>query len=247
MPERADLRREELGSVHDLLSLFVPRLTERPLRNVIADELRSRVISGEYEAGERIREEVIAAEFEVSRIPVREALQILEQQRFLILRPRRGAIVASPTATRAAELMGIRAELEAMAGRLAAEQRGGETLEELEACVREGTEAVAAGELERVPELAERFHDLLAVSSGNSELIEMLRSVRSRVNWMFVVEVEARAPGSWADHRAIVDSIAAGDCAEVDLLLRRHVLEDQAAFERLVPSENLDPTSSTLG
>lgn len=211
--------------------------SERPLRNDIADELRGRIISGEYQPGSRIREEVIAAEFDVSRVPVREALQVLEQQRFLVLRPRRGAIVASPTATGAAELMAIRAELEAMAGRLAASRLGGHTLADLERCVAEGEAAVAAGALEDVPESAERFHDLVAVSSGNSELAEVLRSVRSRVNWMFELEVEERAAGSWADHRAIVDAIATGDEQAVDRLMRQHVLEDRAAYERLVSSD----------
>lgn len=72
-----------------------------------------------------LREEANAAEFKVSRVPVREALHVLEQQRFMVLRPRRGATVASPFATGAVELVAIRSELEAMVGRLAASRRGG--------------------------------------------------------------------------------------------------------------------------
>lgn len=79
--------------------------------------------------------------------------------------------------------------------------------------------------------------NLIAVSSGNAELAEVLRAIRSRVNWMFELDLEERAPGSWVDHSAIVDAIAAGNVQVVDRLIRRHVSEDRAAYDRLVSAQ----------
>lgn len=60
----------------------MPKWSARPLRNEIAEPLRSRILGGEYQPGTPIREEEIAMAFNVSRVPVREALHLLAQQQF---------------------------------------------------------------------------------------------------------------------------------------------------------------------
>ncbi|CAN5522034.1 GntR family transcriptional regulator [soil metagenome] len=214
----------------------MPKWSERPLRNVIADEVRSKIISGEYEPGSRIREEELTLAFGVSRVPVREALQLLEQQRFLVLRPRRGAIVDSPSPTGARELMVIRCELEGLAARLGAAARGGDHAAELVAVTEAGEAALAAGELDELPDLIDQFHELVAVSSGNHELVEMLRIVRGRVDWLFEVDIEGRSPGSWSDHRRICDAILSGDAAAAGSLMTSHVFKDEQLYDRITPS-----------
>lgn len=213
----------------------MPKWSERPLRNVIADELRSRIISGEYEPGSRIREEEVAADFGVSRVPVREALQLLEQQRFLILRPRRGAIVDSPSPAGARELMAIRCELEGMAARLAAAARGGEQAAELTRVTDAGEAALDAGALDELPDLIDQFHELVAEASGNDELVELLRVIRSRVDWLFAVDIEERSPGSWSDHRLICDAILNGDQRTASELMTSHVFKDEQLYDRITP------------
>ena len=78
-----------------------------PLRDVIAAAIRGRIIDGSYVPGSRLREEEIASDFDVSRVPVREAFQVLEQQRFLELRKYKGAIVAQPESSGTRELIAI--------------------------------------------------------------------------------------------------------------------------------------------
>src|SRR3977135_4353949 len=97
----------------------------RPLRDVVADGLRAQIVSGALAPGTRIREERIAIEHGVSRVPGREAVQRLEQEGFLVLTPRRSATVATPSARRVLELMEIRTNLEVLAARLAARRGGG--------------------------------------------------------------------------------------------------------------------------
>src|SRR5438132_168615 len=108
---------------------------DRLLRDVITDRLREQIVTGALPAGTRILEERLAEEQGVSRVPVREALQRLEREGYLVLQPRRGATVASPSPSRALELMVVRRQLEALAARLAANRRGGDLAGELQRLV----------------------------------------------------------------------------------------------------------------
>lgn len=81
------------------------------------ETLREAIISGEYAAGDPIRQEELADRFEVSRMPVREAIRLLEAEGFVEQRPHRGAIVADLDADDALELFEVRAALEALAVR----------------------------------------------------------------------------------------------------------------------------------
>src|SRR6266850_4913596 len=102
----------------------------KPLRDQIADALRAEIVSGQLEPGTRMREERIASSQGVSRVPVREALQRLEREGYLVLTPRRGATVASPSPQRALEVMEVRRALEVLAVRRAAVARGGDVADE---------------------------------------------------------------------------------------------------------------------
>ena len=106
-------------------------LRHQPLRRAVQDELRRAIIAGRYQQGERLFEDQIAQELEVSRNPVREALQALAGDGFVELEPRRGARVATVSAKRAEELFEVRESLEGLVARLAARRRTPAQLTEL--------------------------------------------------------------------------------------------------------------------
>ena len=205
----------------------------KPLRDQIAESLRAQIITGALVPGTRVREERIAEERGVSRVPVREALQRLEVEGYLVLTPRRGATVASPSPERALEVMEVRQELEVLAARRAAAVRGGSVAAQLEKVVDRGFAAIEARRLAQIPGLIDRFHDLIAVASGNAELVTLLEQLRARVRWMFEVDVEHRSEGSWADHRAILDAVLAGDERRAAALMADHVARDAALYRRM--------------
>jgi DNA-binding GntR family transcriptional regulator len=190
-----------------------------PLRDVVADVLRERIASGVLTPGSRVREETIAAELGVSRVPVREALQMLEREGFIELTPRRGAAVAVPSVGRVFDLLEVRTTLEVLAAVLAARRAGGDYADQLTAVVADGARAAADRDFQRLPELIDRFHDLVARASGNEELARMLESIRGRVRWMFKYDLEGRSPASWVLHGKILAAILAADeAAAADLM-----------------------------
>src|SRR6478752_9913203 len=86
----------------------------------LAATIQARVLSGEFASGSRLRQESLAAEFGVSRTPVREALRKLQASGLVEMLPRRGALVRGPSAREVREAYEVRAELEGLAASLAA-------------------------------------------------------------------------------------------------------------------------------
>jgi DNA-binding GntR family transcriptional regulator len=107
------------------------QLERRALVDQIAATLQARMLRGELPAGKRLRQESLAAEFGVSRTPVREALRKLEASSLVQLEPNRGAVVRGPTAREIKEAYVVRAELEGLAAELAAQRIREDELERL--------------------------------------------------------------------------------------------------------------------
>jgi DNA-binding GntR family transcriptional regulator len=208
-----------------------PKRSE-PARDVIADVLRHRIMSGELQPGERIREDVVAEEHGVSRVPVREALRRLESEGFIELAMYRGATVAKASQQASLELMQIRRALETMAARLAAVNRGGEVAGELLAIVEQGTEAGRHEDLAALPPLIMEFHELVARASGNRQLESMLDRVLQRISWGFELDLHARIGSSWSDHSAIASAILHGSPMQAALLMDEHIEKDELLYQQ---------------
>src|SRR5919112_6904540 len=86
----------------------------------LRDEIENGILKGEFEPGERLDEVQLATHFGVSRTPIREALMQLSAIGLVEIRPRRGAVVVDPGPERVFEMFEVMAELEGMAGALAA-------------------------------------------------------------------------------------------------------------------------------
>ena len=196
----------------------------RPLRDRVADELRRQIINGEYEAGHRLTEERLAEDFGVSRNPVREAIRVLEAEGFLIVQPRRSALVASVAVRDMEDLFEVRLSLEMLAARLAAQRADGDdTLERLIAEAREASdEAVLAT-------LNTRFHATVCALSGNTLLTGLMERLYHRMQWVYRQNVRERATHSWAEHERLAKAIKAGDADAAANAAREHVLAARAS------------------
>ena len=178
--------------------------------------------AGTYRPGDRLVESELAERFGVSRTPVREALQRLETQAMLV-RDGRSLIVASLDHNQLAELYTVRAELEALAARLAARHATPEEvrvqaqmLDEDQKCVR-NPEALARAN--------KRFHHQIHLASHNRYLVQQLDLVHRSMALMARTSLaaEGRSETALVEHRRIVEAIAAGDRAAADSALRRHI------------------------
>jgi DNA-binding GntR family transcriptional regulator len=187
---------------------------------------------GEYSPGQRLTEEGLAEEYRVSRIPVREALRVLASEGFVRVRPYYGTFVAELTAGEADDLLQVRAALEPLAAHLAAQRRTPEQLAELRDIVAQGATATEEHRYDDVAALNGRFHELLAVASGNSSLRGFVGQLRDKIDWVYSAEVRRRAEDSWDEHVEIVDAIDRRDADRAEKLVQLHIEKATAAYRR---------------
>ncbi|WP_328902783.1 GntR family transcriptional regulator [Streptomyces sp. NBC_00441] len=198
----------------------------------VCTAIRDDIVSGVFERGSRLTEEVLARRYGVSRVPVREALRTLESEGFVVTRRHAGACVAEPTEQEAADLLEVRMLLEPLSAARAAQRRTDAHLKVLRGLVRLGQERARRGEGEDLRSLAGWFHETLAQASGSPGLIALLTQLRHKIAWMYAVEQPARPAEAWAEHGALVDAVARGD-AERARALAVQLADRHGAAHRL--------------
>jgi DNA-binding GntR family transcriptional regulator len=200
-----------------------------PLRDQVLTLLRQRIVNGDYPPGERLTEDRLAVDFGVSRNPVREALRVVEAEGFVIMVPRRGAVVATPDAATIADLFAVRQRLEMLAARLAAERATPGDVAGLRHLLDEARVATEGVDLDTVAELNSAFHLRVIEISGNRWLASIASALYLHVQWVFRIGAAQRAPHSWIEHIHLVDTIEAGDLEAAEAAALAHVVAASAA------------------
>jgi DNA-binding GntR family transcriptional regulator len=196
----------------------------------LASAIRDRVIRGFYPPGHRLTEDDLAEQYGVSRIPVREALRLLEGEGFVRVKPYSGTFVAELTAQDAADLLEIRGVLEPLAASRAAETRTADHLDGLRQILAEANAALAVENLELLADLNTRFHTLLTEAAGNTTLNQIIGTLRHKITWVYSVELPRRAADSWAEHRLIINALERSDGDSARALMMAHVRSAQDAY-----------------
>jgi len=210
------------------------------LRDQVLAELRRRIVEAEYRPGERLREDRLAQDFGVSRNPVREALRVVESEGFVQVEPRRGAVVATPDERTMQDLFDVRALLEPLAARYAAERATPADLVALRGLLEAARAATEAGDYPRVAELNTALHGRVAELSGNRWLVQFSTAIYRHVQWVFRLGVAVRAVHSWQEHVRLVEALEANDPDAAERAASDHVdaarhaaVEDGAHADRV--------------
>lgn len=188
----------------------------------VCTAIRDDIVSGVYERGTRLTEELLARRYGVSRVPVREALRTLEAEGFVVTRRHAGACVAEPTEQDAADLLEIRALLEPLAAARAAQRRTEAHLKVLRGLVRLGKERSRRGGTEDLRSLDGWFHETLTQASSSPGLITLLTQLRHKIAWMYGTEPQAAPTQTWSERAAVVDAVARGDAERARALTVLH-------------------------
>lgn len=198
-------------------------MTERAVSNKDAYELVLEAIDmGTYQPGDRLVESELADRFGVSRTPVREALQRLETQSVLV-RDGRSMVVASLDHDQLGELYTVRAELEGLAARLAAQHAAPEEIRIMQDLVVQDRAMV--DDPNKLARANKRFHRQIHMASHNRYLIQQLEMVHRTMALLTTTSLAAEGRGANAvsEHEAIVEAIAARDGDAADAALREHI------------------------
>jgi DNA-binding GntR family transcriptional regulator len=191
--------------------------------------LRAEIIAGTIARGTRLKEDAIAEQFGVSRVPVREALRQLETEGFVVAEKFKGVTVADSSSEAVIELMQIRRGLEVLAAELAAGRRGGDSADLLRAVANDqrSDQEVEA----ETPRFS--FHRLVATASGNSHLDTMIERLIHQTAWAFERVTQEEVASSGADHAAVANAILRGSGVQAGLLMDEHLRRDEALYRAL--------------
>ena len=193
------------------------------LSQQIRDTLLERIVSGILKPGDRLIELKIADEMQTSQAPVREALRELEAIGLIETQRNRGARVRIIDSAELEEIYLVRAELEALAGELAA-ARAPEIATELKRIVEKMRRAAEAGDAKKFSGLNSEFHSCIVEASGSATLKSTWESlnVRSRTR-LNMSRTSADLLMLAQSHVEIADAIAAGDKEAARLVSWNHV------------------------
>ncbi|MCW4385072.1 GntR family transcriptional regulator [Salinibacterium sp. SYSU T00001] len=200
----------------------------------LAARIRSKIMSGEIPIGAPLRQAELAAEFGISRTPVREALRQLQTGGLIEVVPNRGAVVRVPVPWEVREVYEVRAELEALAAKRGVKRMTPEMVDELRRvndAMYEHSKRVAAGEStgdDSTGAENDQFHTLIYRASGNSRLERMLTEMNEsfprNVSALVLQDNPRHRDENFSEHEHIIEAIAAGDEKKAATLMRAHVI-----------------------
>ncbi|MEV0090990.1 GntR family transcriptional regulator [Streptomyces sp. NPDC050738] len=209
----------------------VPKL-ERPgpLRERVYEALLELITTRALQPGQHLVESELAGHLGVSRQPVREALQRLNTEGWVDLRPAQGAFVHEPTEAEADQLLSVRTLLEAEAARLAAANSGSAGIAALEALCAKGENAVAEDDIDLAVATNAEFHAKVMELAGNVVLSELAGQVDRRVRWYYQPVARQRGRQSWIEHRELITAIADRDEQRATAVMRAHTEHTRTTY-----------------
>ena len=208
----------------------------------VVEVLRERILGGYYEPGVPLRQEQLAAELNISRTPLREALRMLESDGLVTVSPGRGARVVAGDRSRLLAAYRLREVIDGLAARLVAEAGLGDGRRALAEAIEAQRRALEPWAPADYTTANIRLHQTILELSRNEFLVAQLPIVHmtSRVFMPFEVVEHGRATQAVEEHEEIVRAIAAGDGDDAERLARAHVARTIESLAERVEAESAE-------
>lgn len=198
------------------------KIDDRPLRETVRDAIRNRIFEGHYAPGARLVERDLADEFNVSRLPIREALRMLRQEGLVSERANsRGIVVSSLTPEQVADLFDVRLALEVLASQLAAVRATPSELNDLSSLLDRAQNSLEVGSIFEAHAANNQFHDAITTVARNEFLRAALEPLQGRMHWLFRHATDL--PELIREHRSLYEAIASGDPERAGRVSRDHI------------------------
>jgi DNA-binding GntR family transcriptional regulator len=202
--------------------VLTPNLVEQ-----VRDAILGEIASGQLAPGERIIQEQIAKTLGVSRQPVQQALLLLRNQGVLCDAPGRGLVVAALEPAQVRHMYAVRAVIEGLACRLAAQNDAERAARQGPALIETGRKAVATGSVARMVAADLKFHEFIYGLSGNPLIAPVMASHWTQTQRVMgeVLMKDETPRDIWDQHAEILQAVAAGDAALAESLARSHITQ----------------------
>ncbi|MBR0661788.1 GntR family transcriptional regulator [Neoroseomonas oryzicola] len=209
----------------------------KTVTGALAEAIRRRILDGSYATGMKLQQDMLAAEFGVSRIPVREALFQLDAEGLVTIEPQRGATVSSLSPERMTETLELRAILEPYLLRCSAPRLTDEDFAALDRLLADYAAAIEAHAVNRWGELNTTFHLGLYARAGRPRAVATVATLLresdryTRVQLAASAEYQRRAQ---AEHLELLRLCRAGEVEAAATLLQSHVSHVRETLGRIL-------------
>lgn len=199
------------------------------LRDEIAQELRERILTGAMDRGMRLDLDKLAADFSVSRTPVREALLLLARDGLVEFNPRQSGVVIGITPADIRDIYLVFGAVQGLAAAAAAASRDDLLVERLVALAAEVEAGSSAGP-EQMDRYNAAFHRGINTACGSRVLRRQIRQLDALIPRRYFARFPDQYLSGMAEHWELVDAIRAGDCETARRIAETHFAK---AGERL--------------
>ncbi|MCC8402338.1 GntR family transcriptional regulator [Paraburkholderia sp. MMS20-SJTN17] len=213
-----------------------PARSRASLASDIRATLQAEIEQGKLAPGTPIDERALAARFNVSRTPVREALQHLVARDLVVISPRQGITVARLSIANVRAMLEYIGELETLCARFAARRAGDELREQLDHALMACQQAAIEGDTDQYAIANAQFHDLIYEGSRNQYLAEQIRTARRRSARYRMADLRSRGQiaRSLQEHFDIARAIQSGNEAKAAEVMMKHVPAGTTGFSEFL-------------
>jgi len=202
--------------------------------------LRQAIIDGEFALGAPISEEMVAQSFGVSRTPVREALNQLQAQGLVVIRPQVGSYVFTPSAADISALCTFRIIIEPKAAELAYRHDRAATIAAMEEAIADMRQSLTEKDNVAYGRADSALHDAFFAHCDNHYLVESYQLVSGRVAALrtnLSSPIDVRTPASFDEHRRLLRWFERGDLTAFETLLTQHISNSGKTYARALKVE----------
>jgi DNA-binding GntR family transcriptional regulator len=198
---------------------------------MVAEVIRDGILEGRLRPGDRLKEDMIAKELEVSRTPVREAIAMLQAEGLLDAQQHRGAQVRSYTPGELEEIYDLRSILEGYAARRAATRITARELTRLASSV-ERMEKLEPKDLEHLVQQNGIFHDTILQAADSQRLLTMVSQTRALplIYQSYAWYTPAQLSLSLEYHRRVLGALERRDAEQAEYDMRHHLFNAKEAL-----------------
>lgn len=211
------------------------KLTSNKLKNRVYEEILKKIMSNQYNPGDKLFINDIAENLGVSNTPVREALEALKNDGLLVKQPYKSFTVKEHTIEEIKDIYELSASIESYTCKLAVERINEEELNDLIELHKKGKEFVDNCNTEKYKNYDKKFHFNLVKASKNDYLIDIYRNIRLELSLFAyqVLDTCERIKESYKNHAEIIDYLKNNKAEEARAHMEEHMLSSWQEFKHL--------------
>jgi DNA-binding GntR family transcriptional regulator len=206
-------------------------LNPRPLYEEVAERLRTSIFSHEFAPGDWVDEQALAAQYGISRTPMREAIKVLASEGLITMKMRRGAYVTEVSKSDLSQIFTVLALLEGQACREVTKIATEKELDDLDSLHLKLERSAADRDLDLFFAINQQFHDKIQEICANPWMQRVILDLRKvlKLQRRDSLSKRGRLESSLLEHRKILSALLARDADLAEKLMKEHLLQGQLA------------------